>query len=154
MAIGFTSPLTGGAQTGLSSPTYTATVDVAPQGRGKQWAVTSLGGTQTGVRTHSGSDPFTVLYQPPAVIRPGPLANAQGYVARPPMNVHKFVIRKGANFATNQAPSTALFRGEFEVPAGSDLQDAANIRALASAVVGFFNQNSAGIGDTLVSGVP
>lgn len=154
MTINITSPLSGGAQTGFTSPTYTFTVDVPPLGRGKQWACTALGGTQVGVRTHSGSDPFTVLYQPPAVTRAGPIANSQGIVARPAMNVHKFVVRKGVNYATNQAPAVSLVRIEVEQPAGSDLQDPANLRALISVTEGLLWQLAAGLGDTVVTGVP
>jgi hypothetical protein len=49
MSISVTSPITGGAQTGLTSPTYTVVTDTAPPGNpGKQVAVTALGGTQAG----------------------------------------------------------------------------------------------------------
>lgn len=60
MAYSPSSPVTGGTQTGLTSPTYTLTADIAPSALGKQHAVTALGGTQTGVRTSSAADPFTV----------------------------------------------------------------------------------------------
>jgi hypothetical protein len=40
-----------------------------------------------------------------------------------------------------------------EVPAGSDLVDAANIRAALSAHIGGLSQQSAGIGDTGASGI-
>jgi hypothetical protein len=40
-----------------------------------------------------------------------------------------------------------------QVPAGSELADAANIRAMLSAAFGVLMQQSAGIGDTTVSGI-
>ena len=61
MAISLTSPITGAAVTGLTSPTYTVAVDTPPNTWSKQWAVTALGGTQTGVDTSSSaSRPFTL----------------------------------------------------------------------------------------------
>lgn len=50
MTIALSSPVTGGAQTGFTSPTYTLTADTPPAGSGgKQYAATALGGTQAGV---------------------------------------------------------------------------------------------------------
>jgi hypothetical protein len=40
-----------------------------------------------------------------------------------------------------------------EVPAGSDLASPAEIRAALSAHIGALNQQSAGVGDTTVSGI-
>jgi hypothetical protein len=40
-----------------------------------------------------------------------------------------------------------------DVPAGSDTADPANIRAAISLLVGLLNQQSAGIGDSLVTGL-
>lgn len=52
MTISLTTPVTGAAQTGLTSPTYTHVVDTPPNAYTKQYAVTALGGTQTGVDVH------------------------------------------------------------------------------------------------------
>jgi hypothetical protein len=68
MAYSPTSPVTGAAQTGLTSPTYTLSTDVAPSINGKQHAITALGGTQTGVNSHSVAAPFTCTF-----VRPQPL---------------------------------------------------------------------------------
>jgi hypothetical protein len=48
---------------------------------------------------------------------------------------------------------TLIIGISLDVPAGSDTADAPNIRAAVSAAVGALNQFSAGLGDTLVSGV-
>jgi hypothetical protein len=58
------------------------------------------------------------------------------------------------NYATNQAPAVSLVRIEVEQPAGSDLQDPANLRALISVTEGLLWQLAAGLGDTVVTGVP
>lgn len=154
MSIAVTSPITGAAQTGFTTPTYTNVTDVAPDINGRQYAVTALGGTQTGVRTHAVSDPFTVTFtrpkSPKALQSPNPVTGRYGSV---PKNTYSCIVRKGANFAANQAPEIVLCRLYVDVPAGSDAYDSANIRAAISALVGALTQQSAGFGDMLVNGV-
>jgi len=69
MSFNLTSPVTGASQTGFTAPTYTLTVDTAPDVNAKQWAVTALGGTQAGVSSHSVASPFTVTMFRPKVLR-------------------------------------------------------------------------------------
>lgn len=147
-------PVTGGAQTGFTSPTYTLTQDVAPDVNGKQHAVTALGGTQAGVRVHSVSDPFTVTYNRPKNPRVLPSPNAAtGKYGPVPRNVHTLIIRKGVNFAANNAPDLFLMRLEMSVPAGADAYDASNVRAAMSLLAGILSQQSSGAGDTLATGI-
>lgn len=154
MAISLTSPITGTAQTGLTSPTYTLTNDIAPDNNGKQYAVTALGGTQTGVTTHSVASPFTVTASRPRSFRslgkPNPTT---GLVKDVPMNVYKVLTRKGVTPLSGQPYAVCIIRTEISVPAGADTFDAANIRAALSAHIGSLSQQSAGIGDTSVSGI-
>jgi len=154
MSIAITSPITGLAQTGLTSPTYTVATDVAPDINGKQVAVTALGGTQTGVRTHAVSDPFTITFfrprTPKALQSANPVTGRFGTI---PKNTYSIVLRKGVNYAANQAPEVFLARCTFEVPAGSDAYDSANIRAGLSALAGAISQQSAGLGDLLINNV-
>jgi len=42
MTFALSSPVTGAAQTGLTSPTYTVTADTPPDANAKQYAVTAL----------------------------------------------------------------------------------------------------------------
>lgn len=154
MSITLTGTITGGAQTGFTSPTYTASADVAPDVNGKQAAITAVGGTQASVRVHTISDPFTVTYVRPKVMKslpqPNPVSGLYGPV---PVNTHKWIFRKGVIPALGVAPTPCVARLEIDVPAGSDSYDAPNIRALMSLIVGELNTNSAGSGDTLISGV-
>lgn len=154
MAITVTSPITGAAQTGLTSPTYTLTNDIAPDNNGKQYAVTALGGTQTGVTTHSVASPFTVTASRPRTFRalgkPNPTT---GLVKDVPVNVYKVLTRKGVLPLSGQPYAVCIIRTEISVPAGSDTYDSANIRAALSAHIGALSQQSAGIGDTSVSGI-
>lgn len=148
------SPVTGAAQTGFTSPTYTLTQDVAPDVNGKQHAVTTIGGTQTGVRTHSVSDPFTLTATRPKNPRvlptPNPVTGKYGSI---PRNSYTFLVRKGVNYAANQAPDLMIARLSIDVPAGADAYDAANVRAALSLLAGALYATSAGAGDMLASGI-
>lgn len=146
--------VTGAAQTGLTSPGYTLTVDTPPDVNAKQSAVTALTGTQAGVDAHSVSRPFTITaFRPknPAVLgKPNPTT---GLIATVPMNTYKVLTRKGVLPLSGQPSKPMLIRTDIEVPAGSDTADPANIRAALSAHIGFLQQLSAGIGDTAINGV-
>lgn len=154
MAFSLTSPVTGTAQTGLTSPTYTVAADSAPAPWSKQWAVTALGGTQTGVLAHSVAAPFTVaMFRPSNLQVLGPVNPVTGVLTKIPTNTYKVITRKGVLPLAGQAYKNMLITTVIEVPAGSDLADPANIRAALSAHIGSLSQTSAGIGDTGVSGL-
>ncbi|DAD52798.1 TPA_asm: coat protein [ssRNA phage SRR7976326_1] len=152
MAVSLSSPITGGAQTGLTAPTYTIAADSAPT-NAKQWTVTALGGTQTGVTVHSISAPFTLTYWRPMMYKLVQwVANAVGVQPKSiPRNVHKFIVRKSVNLSATVS-STLVASVEISVPASAETYDPANCRAAMSALIGALNQQSAGWGDTLVSG--
>lgn len=154
MTINLTSPITGGAQTGLTSPTYTVVDDVAPDSNGRQKAVTALGGTQAGVLAHSIASPFTITAVKPKVAKIlAPVNAVTGVLRQVPRNVHKVITRKGVIPLAGQASAVMLITTTIETPAGADTADAANVRAGLSAHIGALNQQSAGIGDTCVSGI-
>ncbi|DAD51301.1 coat protein [ssRNA phage Gephyllon.2_10] len=154
MSIALTSPVTGAAQTGFTTPTYTVVADTAPTSSGKQWAVTALGGTQTNVRTHSASDPFTITFERPSNVRSAPIPNpVTGVIGNVPRNTYKTRVRKGVIPVAGQTPQVMLQTGVFDVPAGADLADPSNVRAGTSLFIGALNQQSAGWGDTLNSAV-
>lgn len=147
-----TSPVTGASQTGLTSPTYTLTNDVAPDINGKQFAVTALGGTQTNVTPHSMASPFTVTFTRVKNVRTVPTPNpSTGVIGNSPMNISKFNVRKGVVPLAGQAAQTAYVRMEIGIPAGSDTADAANLRAMLSCAIGVLNQQSAGIGESVIT---
>lgn len=153
MTFSLTSPVTGGAQTGFTSPTYTLTADTPPNSNSKQWAVSALGGTQVGVIAHSISAPFTVAAfrpQNPQVL--GPVSPVTGVLTKVPMNTHKVVVRKGVLPLAGQAYKPMLVTLVIECPAGSDTADAPNVKAALSLAVGAMWQQVSGIGDTVISG--
>jgi hypothetical protein len=153
MSFAPSSPVTGAAQTGFTSPTYTLTADTAPDTNGKQYAITAIGGTQTGVTVHSMSSPFTVTFERPKVIRMVGVLNSNGVLINNPKNISKFRTRKGVTPAAGQNAQMLLIETFITVPAGADTYDAANVRAAISAHAGVLSQVSAGVGDTVVSGV-
>lgn len=150
------SPVTGGAQTGFTSPTYTLVADTAPDSNGKQKAVSALGGTQAGVVVSSVSVPFTITVTKPKSLRtlgsPNP---STGVISSIPRNSYNVITRKGVQVVTggNTPPVPMIVKTTIEVPAGADTVDAANVRAALSLHIGALSQISAGVGDTAVSGV-
>lgn len=154
MTFALTTPVTGQAQTGLTSPTYTITADTPPDTNSKQWAVTALGGTQTGVTSHTVAAPFTIaMFRPKATQALAPVDPVTGVLKRVPYNTYKVITRKGVLPLAGQAYKNAVITTVLELPAGSDTADAANIRAALSAHFGSLVQASAGIGDTAIQGI-
>lgn len=153
MSFAPTSPVTGTAQTGLTSPTYTIVLDTPPNAHSKQYAVTALGGTQTGVSVHSVSSPFTLTMERPSSFRQlGTVNPSTGYIANVPFNVFKFRVRKGVEPATGQPIRPAVAELKISIPAGADTVDDSDIRAMLSLLFGAASQQSAGIGDTVLTG--
>lgn len=155
MSFTLTSPVTGGAQTGFTSPTYTVQTDTAPTSAGKQYAVSAIGGTQAGVDAASSpSRPFTVTLSRPQVLRSlSPVDPVTGILRSVPRNTYKVIVRKGVTPLSGQSAQVLNATLELAIPAGADVADAANIRAALSLLIGSLNQISASIGDTLVTGV-
>jgi hypothetical protein len=156
MSFTLTTPVTGGAQTGFTTPTYTIVQDTVPANfNGKQYAVSALGGTQTGVDSSSSpSRPFTITLRRPIVLRALPAVNgATGILPNVPMNTYVINVRKGVTPLAGQAARVLNASLKLDVPAGADVADAANIRAALSLLIGSLSQISASIGDTLATGV-
>lgn len=155
MSFNLSSPVTGSAQTGFTSPTYTVVADTAPTSSGKQYAVSAIGGTQTGVDSSSSpSRPFTITLQRPPVLRSlSAVDPVTGVLRSVPRNTYKIIVRKGVTPLAGQSPVVLNATLTVDVPAGADLADAANIRAAMSLLIGSLNQISASAGDTLVTGV-
>lgn len=154
MTVSLTSPVTGAAQTGLTSPTYTHVADVAPDVNGRQYAVTALGGTQTGVTTHGASSPFTVTFVRPKNFKPLGIPNpVTGVIRNIPRNTFKIIVRKGVLPLAGQSYQPMVINCQIDLPAGADIADPANVRAALSLFGGAIAQVSSGFGDTVVSGV-
>lgn len=156
MSLALTSPVTGGAQTGFTTPAFVIATDQPPNGAvGKQYAVSSLTGTMTGVDTSSSpSRPFTVTLVRPPVLRALPPVNAAtGLLGSVPRNTYKVYVRKGVTPLAGQAAQVMNLTVTLDIPAGADTADAPNVRGGLSLLIGALTQISASIGDTLISGV-
>jgi hypothetical protein len=120
----------------------------------KQWAVTALGGTQTGVIAHSIASPFTIAANRPQSYKVLGIVNpTTGQLRQVPRNEFSVITRKGVTPLAGQASVVAMVKTVVSVPAGSDLADPVSVRALISAHIGALSQQSAGLGDTCVSGI-
>jgi len=69
------------------------------------------------------------------------------------MNRFRRLVRKGVIPLAGQAVAIASADHIVSVPAGSDTADAPNLRAMLSLAFGADTQQSAGSGDTIVSGI-
>lgn len=149
------SPVTGLTIAGLTTPTYTLSADQGVDVNWKQFLVSALGGTQTGVRVHSASDPFTVAMSRPKVLKPRPATNpaGTGFTGLGTKNNYVLVARKGVIPITNAAPEVALVRMEFAIPSGSEANDLINLKAMLSCLIGYLWAEAAtDIVDTLQQG--
>lgn len=148
------SPVTGAAVGGFTSPTYTIVPDVAPNINGKQYAVTAIGGTQTGVDVNSVSKPFTLSFFRPQVLRTLPQANpVTGILKNIPVNTYKMITRKGAMPSANQVNQVCRITTVIEIPAGTDTYEPEDVKAMISAHFGAGFSNASGIADTVLTGV-
>lgn len=153
MSIAVTSPITGSAQTGFTSPSFTVSADTAPTQNGKQVVVTAASGA-SGITVGGVSSPFTINFTRPLSLKVlQPVNPVTGVLRAVPMNVYKCITRKGVVPLAGQASSTMLVETACHVPAGSDSADAVNVRAGVSAHIGALTQQSSGFGDMLINGV-
>lgn len=146
------SSITGGAQTGFTSPAFTQADDTPPAINSKQKTVTAISGTLTAT-ANSFSNPFTSTFYKPAQPKALPAANAQtGLRGSIPNNQYKLIVRKGGECAAG-VPAVLVGRLTIDIPAGMETYDPDEVRAFASYLVGLLTEESSDLGDTLVTGV-
>jgi len=154
MAFAPSSPVTGAAITGLTSPTYTLLLDNPPSPQGKQYYVSALGGTQTGVVAHSASRPFTLSAFRPANLQGLPAVNpVTGALPRVPVNVYKWITRKSVIPLAGQPGRVMVVTTTAEVPAGADTADAVEVAACMSLHAGMTWAAAQGMVDTVNTGM-
>jgi hypothetical protein len=78
--------------------------------------------------------------------------NANGVLPNVPVNTYVVNTRKGLTPLAGQASVLGSIRSQINVPAGTDLADPANVRAMISAHIGALQQMSAEIGETALTG--
>jgi hypothetical protein len=158
MALAPSSPITGGAVTGLTSPTYTYTEDTTDI-NARRFVVTALGGTQTNVETHSVSSPFYLTVQRPAVMKTLPKPNSIGNYSQLPVNEFRVKLVKGVtingNIAGQNNEAQVIIDMRVRVPAGSELSynDPEELKAALSFMSGFVYSNAGGLYDLVSTGL-
>lgn len=154
MSFNPSTPVTGAAVTGLTSPTFTLVADTPPSNNGKQWAITALGGTQTGVDTHSVSKPFTISAFRPVILKTLPQANPlTGVIKNIPLNTYKVITRKGAVPSVNQTALVPRITTTIEVPAGVDTYEPEELKAMISLHFGALFAQADGLASTVITGI-
>lgn len=154
--MNLTSPITGAAQTGLTSPTYGLAASVAPTPNGKQWYIPTLGGTQPAVNVNSVSHPFTISFFVPSTLKLAPPRTAlnaaiSGNVANWPANSYKLLTRKSVTLEGG-GNAVALMRTSWDIPATSESVDLIEIKAMISAHIGALTQALDQWFETIASG--
>lgn len=149
-----TTPITGTAVTGLTSPTYTVTADTPPNPYSKQFAVTAIGGTQTGVDTGTQTTrPWTITFSRPANVRQLNAVDSNNVLRSVPNNVFTSLLRKGVTVLSGQPARVHSIRSEFVVPAGADVSDIPNLRAAYSCWSGAHVQAANNMVSLMTTGV-
>lgn len=153
MAFAPTSPVTGGTSTVLTSPTYTVVADSAPTQWSKQYYVSALGGTQTGVVAHSVSNPFTgTMFRPSVMKTLAPVNPVTGVLRQVPFNEYSVLTRKGVTPLAGQAVVPMPIRTTLGVPAGADSADPLSLAAAISFHIGLLAQLADEIRKTALTG--
>jgi hypothetical protein len=127
---------------------------LAPDANSRQYVVTAVGGTQTGVRASSAGDPFTATIRKDKVYKTLPARNpVNGSYGNVPMNKTELLVRKGVYIDSDSTLRNANIRIIAELPAGCEVNDPANIRGLCSFALGLLAEEAADYGDSLVTGI-
>lgn len=153
-----TSPVTGGTITGLTSPTYTLAADTARSLNENQWYVSALGGTQTGVVTHSANRPFTVTFRMPQFLKRlnQKFLSALGVYTRPiPVNTWEMLVNTKA-YTDPTSYNLGGIRVRLILEAAPGIADQASglaqINAALSLALGCATQQLSGIRDAALYG--
>lgn len=156
MSLTVTSPITGVALTGLTTPTFTLASDSPPDLNSYRYVITALGGTQTGATAQTGADnPFDLTLQRAPTLRQGPSVDSLNrIIGQPGRNITRISGRKGmrVNSASSQR-FPAYIRVEISIPAGAESVDPAEIKSFLSMEFGAMYNNAQGICDTVITGV-
>lgn len=152
MSFSLSSPVTGATISGLTAPTYTLVADTAPSASSKQFAVSALGGTQSGVSVHTIGSPFTITMFRPSNFKTLGQPNNSGVIKAFPKNTFEILVRKGVGVLANQPIQLLPIRISIPCPAGVDTYDAVSLKAALSLAFGALYANASIIADTCITG--
>lgn len=153
MAFMPTSPLTGATVAGLTSPTYTHAQASAPVPEARQYNVTALGGTQTGVTAHSVASPFTMTAWRPRLLKTlAFFSSLTGFKGKVGANEYRVLVRKGMLPISGAPFETGSIDVYIRVPTGSEVNDTPNLAAMFSCAGGLLMNAANGLLDTAKTG--
>lgn len=143
MAITLAGPTTAITTSQLTAATYSFTADMANDLRSKAYVMTTAGGTQTGVTTHSVDAPKKVIFKKPAVFQQASQYNTTtGRYGKVPKNTTRIIGLGSAKVAANQW-ETIPITIDIGIPAGSVTYDRANVEAsVLQTIMALHNQLS------------
>lgn len=152
--VSLTSPVVGTAVTGLTSPTYTLASDTAPDASsGKQWVVTAIGGTQTGVAANSLLNPFTVTYTRPKTFKSlSAIDTASAGLVSLPRNEFSLLIRKGSIINSVSGRTVDMFRLSSGISPQSGYYTRNEVKAALSLLSGAIAANLDSLVDSMFDG--
>lgn len=120
--------------------------------------MSALGGTQTGVEVHSGSRRFLANLVVPAswkAQREGNTSGGVGFGVGTVMsgfNTFNLLVLKGCTVDSIGNIRDLRIRVTADLPIGADAHDSESVRAALSFAIGLLSNQSAGIGDTFITG--
>lgn len=147
-----TSPVTGQTGvTGLTNPTFTLVEGTAPVSNAREFIVTALGGTQTGVETHTQANPFVITAYKPSLYKTLGDLNAAGNPSSYPKNTYSFVTKKGVEVYSG-IRRVMTIKTVIEIPAGAEVTDPESISAAYVEHAAVQHVNAAALRDSLITG--
>jgi len=147
--------VTASAVPGATSLVFVESADSFAHGKfDLQFKYDSFTGTLSGLVGNTKVTPFTSSLTLPSVYQKAPTQNAiTGVYSKPKTNTYKFVHRKAVAVTPGGAQTeTAIVRITYELPAGCELHDAPNLKALVGLVGGFHSLHSTDIANLLLTG--
>jgi len=153
MPISPSSPVVGAPVSGLTSPTYTVTADQPPNTYSKQYYVSAIGGTQTGVDTASSAGkPWTFTFSRPPVIKTLNAVDTTGVIRQVGFNTYSMLMRRGAIPLAGQSVRVQNWRSEMPVLVGADSADTANVKAACSSFFGMGYDQASNLAVAMLTG--
>jgi hypothetical protein len=147
-----TSPVVGQTGvTGLTNPTFTLVEGTPPVSNAREFIVTTLGGTQTGVETHTQANPFVITAYRPTAYQPLGDLNGAGFPSKFPKNTYSVVTKKGTEVYSG-IRRIATIKSIVEIPAGAEIQDPESVSAMLVMHAAVLQVNAAAIRDSLITG--
>ncbi len=145
-------PVTGLVTTGFTNPTYGFALGQAPNAWSRRYTVNAINGTQAGVDPQSASRPFDIVVSQPQALRTLSAVDVNGVVRNVPYNVYGAKTTKGLTVLAGQASKNGTVDTRMSIPAGADLADQPNVKAMLGFHIGMLSNQANGLAQTAIDG--